>query len=458
MHGILGSVEFLRDSISSPYQQSLVSSIETCGRTLLDTIDHVLDYAKINKLRSASARRKQLGSKRRKGPAENSILGVTTVFNLSQLVEEVCDTVCAGHVFRKSHDIHNSTFHDQGTRSRANSDSSANAGDAGYSGVRTKDRVVVTLSVAPFVQWLIKSQPGALRRVVMNLLGNALKYTETGFIMIELEQEKGNSDPQFCEFTLTVEDSGKGMSTEFQNTRLFSAFSQEDPFSNGTGLGLSIVKQIVESLRGEISVESKVNEGTKISVTMKLPAGRPEDARTSQSLLEKPPELENKYASMIFPDISLGGAGEKLRQSMVKACQNVNINTAETYDPQQQPDFLITEPDTLLGMLRKEKSKETKQPPLVVVCVCTDASEKAFTEVSVFAIRLLFSAALVLKYEHVLILRYVESSSRRIPSARVDHRSRRTAVRSPETDQTTDGRPRTQFSTGGSPRSQYKTR
>lgn len=388
LHGILGSVEFLRDSISSPYQQSLVSSIETCGRTLLDTIDHVLDYAKINKLRSASARRKQLGSKRRKGPAENSILGVTTVFNLSQLVEEVCDTVCAGHVFRRSHDMHNSTFHDQGTRSRANSDSSANAGDAGYSGVRTKDRVVVTLSVAPFVQWLIKSQPGALRRVVMNLLGNALKYTETGYIMVGLEQEKENSNPQFCEFTLTVEDSGKGMSTEFQNTQLFSAFSQEDPFSNGTGLGLSIVKQIVESLRGEINVESKVNVGTKITVTMKLPAGKPEDARTSQTLLEKPPELENKSASMIFPEISLGGAGEKLRHSMVKACQNVNIKATETFDPKNRPDFLITEPDTLLGILRKEDSKDTQQPPLVVVCVCTDASEKAFTEVSNFTVRL----------------------------------------------------------------------
>lgn len=89
LHGILGSVEFLRDSVSSPYQQSLVDSIETCGKTLLDTIDHVLDYAKINKLRSANAKRKQKGGRRSKLPAENSILGVTTVFNLSQLVEEV---------------------------------------------------------------------------------------------------------------------------------------------------------------------------------------------------------------------------------------------------------------------------------------------------------------------------------------------------------------------------------
>ncbi|KAL5379894.1 hypothetical protein DPSP01_008176 [Paraphaeosphaeria sporulosa] len=380
LHGILGSVEFLRDSVSSPYQQSLIGSIETCGKTLLDTIDHVLDYAKINKLRSANAKRKQKGGKRSRLPADNSILGVTTVFNLSQLVEEVCDTVCAGHQFRKTHDVNHSTFHDQGIRSRANSNASAEAGDASYSGVRTEDRVVVTLSVAPFVQWIVKSQPGALRRVVMNLLGNALKYTDAGFITVSLAQVKEKSNAQFVEFVITVEDSGRGMSAEFQNTRLFAAFSQEDPFSNGTGLGLSIVKQIVDSLRGEVSVESKLGVGTKISVTMKLPAGKAEDARMDQMLLEKPKALDGKSASLLFPDISLGGTGEKLRYAMLKACHNLNIDVSETFDSDKEPTFLVTEPDTLMHKLREKKSKDFSRPALVVVCVCTDAAEKTFTE------------------------------------------------------------------------------
>ncbi|KAF9731249.1 Hybrid signal transduction protein dokA [Paraphaeosphaeria minitans] len=380
LHGILGSVEFLRDSVSSPYQQSLIGSIETCGKTLLDTIDHVLDYAKINKLRSANAKRKQKSGRRSRLPADNSILGVTTVFNLSQLVEEVCDTVCAGHQFRKTHDVNHSTFHDQGMRSRANSNASAEAGDANYSGIRSKDRVVVTLSVAPFVQWIVKSQPGALRRVVMNLLGNALKYTDAGFITVSLEHVRGKSNAQFVEFTIIVEDSGKGMSAEFQNTRLFAAFSQEDPFSNGTGLGLSIVKQIVESLRGEVSVESKPGVGTKISVAMKLPAGKAEDARTDQMLLEKPKALDGKSASLLLPDISLGSTGEKLRNAMLKACQNLNFDVSETFDSVKAPTFLITEPDTLMHKLRESKSKDPSQPPLVVVCVCTDAEEKTLTE------------------------------------------------------------------------------
>jgi len=392
LHGILGSVEFLRDSISSSYQESLVNSIETCGRTLLDTIDHVLDYAKINKLRSVSARKKQRNGKRsNRLPADNSILGVTTVFNLSQLVEEVCDTVCAGHAFRRTHDIHNVTFHDQGTSSRANSNSSANTGESGYSGVRTKDRVVVTLSIAPFVQWIVKSQPGALRRVVMNLLGNALKYTEAGFITVYLKQDHKQSSKQYVAFSVEVEDSGKGMSTEYQRTRLFAPFSQEDPFSNGTGLGLSIVKQIVESLRGEISVESSLNVGTKITISLKLPTGAPEDARTTQTLLESPKELENKTASIMFPEISLGGAGEKLRGSMYMACQGFYMNPSVEFDGNSQPDFLLTEPDTLLKILGKQKVEGTHRGPLSVICICTDPAEKTAIEVSKTRVSIMLS-------------------------------------------------------------------
>jgi CheY-like chemotaxis protein len=219
----------------------------------------------------------------------------------------------------------------------------------------------------------------------MNLLGNALKYTDAGFIAISLEQGKENHDAQFVDFVVTVEDSGKGISPEFQNSRLFAAFSQENPFSNG-GLGLSIVKQIVESLRGEISVESALGVGTKISIHMKLPAGNVDDARTNQRLLEKPKNLEGKSASLLFPDSSLGRSGDRLRSAMTKACQNLGIKTLETFNSDIEPTFLITEPDTLMHILREKNSKDDTKPPLVAVCICTDAAEKTITEVSELAL------------------------------------------------------------------------
>jgi signal transduction histidine kinase len=212
--------------------------------------DFLIDHAKINKLRNASRRKRAEGrSKRLTG--DNSILGVTVDFNMAQLVEEVCETVCAGHTFRKTHSDHNAAFY-EGSGSRTDStiiDGSTDLTKTDAVKENVKG-VVVTLDVAPFVSWIVRSQPGALRRIVMNLLGNALKYTESGYIRVSLLQEKASSHT--VAFTLSVEDSGKGMSAKYQQTKLFAPFSQEDPFSSGTGLGLSIVKQIVESLKGKI--------------------------------------------------------------------------------------------------------------------------------------------------------------------------------------------------------------
>ncbi|RYP77668.1 hypothetical protein DL771_001036 [Monosporascus sp. 5C6A] len=377
LHGILGSVEFLQDTVTSAYQNSLVSSIETCGRTLLDTIDHVLDYAKINKLQNARSRRRRRGEGRAKRlPEDNSILGVTTDFNLAQLVEEVCDTVCAGHTFRKTHTFPNGAFHDQGGHSRTNSSGDDMITDDVCTALdEDRQRVSVTLNVTPFVNWTVRSQPGALRRIVMNLLGNALKYTDSGYIIVSLLQESSSSHSVV--FKLCIEDSGRGMSAEYQHTRLFTPFSQEDPFSNGTGLGLSIVKQIVDSLKGEIGVTSTLHVGTKVTVSLRLPGGTGENARTSQRLLQAAEELKQKSASVVFPSDSLGGGGQKVRESMQQACHGFSMKTDEEFDLSvSQPDFLLTEPVSLEKILAKQGTPDPYALPLAVICICADPGEK----------------------------------------------------------------------------------
>ncbi|KAH7073526.1 hypothetical protein BKA63DRAFT_415498 [Paraphoma chrysanthemicola] len=341
LHGILGSVEFLRDTVSSAYQESLVSSIETCGKTLLDTIDHVLDYAKINKLRSVTARRKQRGHKRL--PADNSILGVTADFDLAQLVEEVCDTVCAGHTFRKSHNANGGAIYDQAENSITNARNSHGS-------------VVVSLIVAPFVSWTVRSQPGALRRIVMNLLGNALKYTDSGFIAVTLQQ--ATVSKHAVDLALSIEDSGRGMSADYQRTKLFSPFSQEDPFSSGTGLGLSIVKQIVESLKGEIEVKSTLN---------------------ADHILHASTELSGlSVRIMMEVDTHGGERGVKIKDSMQKACQGFDMKLSEQRDTTiPEVDFLLTDSASLDKMLQKPSADRNDEVPLAVVCICTDTAEKS---------------------------------------------------------------------------------
>lgn len=115
------------------------------------------------------------------------------------------------------------------------------------------------------------TQPGAFRRVVMNLLGNALKYTSDGYVRVNLtaspmedfqDTETGEVIPRSM-VVLTVTDTGKGISPEFLRSELFTPFAQENSLSSGTGLGLAIVKSIVHILEGDITIDSEVGRGTR---------------------------------------------------------------------------------------------------------------------------------------------------------------------------------------------------
>lgn len=110
--------------------------------------------------------------------------------------------------------------------------------------------------------------PMMLKRVCMNLIGNAVKYTPaSGVITVSFREL--SCDGERAEYELVCADNGIGMSREFQE-RMYEPFSQEDPSFkasySGTGLGLSIVKNLVERMDGTISVESESGAGTTFTV------------------------------------------------------------------------------------------------------------------------------------------------------------------------------------------------
>ncbi|MEM8598660.1 MAG: HAMP domain-containing sensor histidine kinase [Bacteroidota bacterium] len=98
----------------------------------------------------------------------------------------------------------------------------------------------------------------ALRRVLTNLIGNAVKFTDQGLITVAIEHD-------LRQVIVRVADTGRGISPEFL-PRLFEAFTQEDDYldrdQEGTGLGLAIVKRLVRLMHGAIRVESEVGSGT----------------------------------------------------------------------------------------------------------------------------------------------------------------------------------------------------
>ena len=121
------------------------------------------------------------------------------------------------------------------------------------------------------VHTTIQGDPGRIRQILINLLGNAIKFTETGEVVLSVSRIQENGDMQTLKFEVT--DTGAGIPAE-AIPRLFHSFSQADGSTTrkygGTGLGLAICKQLVHAMGGTIEVSSTIGEGSRFWVTIPL--------------------------------------------------------------------------------------------------------------------------------------------------------------------------------------------
>ena len=273
LHGILASAELLRDALIDGSQTELVRMIESCGTTLLDTMNHLLDFSKINSFDSS------------KGHARKAIESPTTVPNepsdvsvqdLSELVEDVCEGVHIGHHAKMA--ANRSFGNDNGISADQSAHTTISTAflphEAGTDSCQDPDdpRVAILMELEKRRDWQMPLRVGAWKRVVMNLFANALKYTRNGQIEIALRRltlkNRSGLDQDFACFD--IKDTGIGMSEDYLKHKLFKPFSQENAMVPGTGLGLSIVKQIVTTLGGTIDVQSQAGVGTRIQVLVPI--------------------------------------------------------------------------------------------------------------------------------------------------------------------------------------------
>ncbi|KAI7088863.1 hypothetical protein KC356_g3000 [Hortaea werneckii] len=286
LHGILGSIEHLSETELDSLQATLLQTADTCGKTLLDVINHLLDYAKINNLTRFKENTPR-SAMRRATQSETSTESVGTTVSkarrlrrqmshgnvdLCGVTEEVVETVCAGDDFQRGGGVDRNGGTQATRTASADQEPPEDLSDFGDENKSTRKKVSVILDIdnSEHRMWLFHTPVGAWRRIIMNLVGNALKYTEQGYIHVQLRAKRSEASQNTSEVTLMVSDTGIGIGQDFLETQLFVPFAQEDILSTGTGLGLSIIKQIVSEMGGTVDIQSEKGKGTQCFVKVVL--------------------------------------------------------------------------------------------------------------------------------------------------------------------------------------------
>ena len=212
MNGVIGMTELLGETDLNEEQRDYVETVGTSAQALLTVLNDILDYSKI----------------------ESGKLTIESVdFDLIQAVHDVAEL---------------------------------------YSFAAREKNLEYQVHFNEHTPRRVLGDPVRLRQVLSNLIGNALKFTESGRVHISLDMEKQNAKEACLRFS--VADTGIGISPEKQKA-VFEKFTQADTSTTrkygGTGLGLAISRQLVELMNGQIGMESQLGKGSTFWFRLTLP-------------------------------------------------------------------------------------------------------------------------------------------------------------------------------------------
>ena len=213
LNGVIGMTELAMDTVLDPEQREYLQTIELSASTLLKVINDILDFSKIE------AGRIELDA---------------SEFNLRDCLEETLKTLA----------------------------------------LRADEKGVELLcDIAPEVPHWVASDDVRLGQIVLNLVGNAIKFTEHGEVALQVRAEEGEGEHRTLHFT--VSDTGIGIPEEKQKL-IFEPFTQADNSTTrdygGTGLGLTITARLVSMMGGRMSLESEPGKGSKFHFNIQVRA------------------------------------------------------------------------------------------------------------------------------------------------------------------------------------------
>jgi len=220
MSGVLGMAELLLDTPLTLEQKGLAKTILNSGEVLLNIIEDILDFSKIE---------------------ANKLELDPIAVNMLELVDDVCIL---------------------------------------YS-PRARDKALeVVVYYTPGSEQFVYADPIRVRQVLGNLLNNAIKFTQKGYIIMTVREDKDDSLPaDKVRLSFCVEDTGIGIE-ESDKEKIFEKFSQANSSTTrnygGTGLGLSICRKLVEMMGGKITVTSTIGKGSKFEFSLPMTRNREE--------------------------------------------------------------------------------------------------------------------------------------------------------------------------------------
>ncbi|KAB8345993.1 hypothetical protein FH972_023045 [Carpinus fangiana] len=259
LHGIIGGVEFIRAAPLQGFEKHMLDTIESCGNTLLDMIENVLDLSGL----AVQAKQNSIDSTH-SSEIRNS--GTTTPeserHDMVAMIEEVMMSALLAHI----------------TLSRASNPEDEGNAAARNTLIRSESSRLLKPRLPQVViqtewskDWVCSLPSGSLRRIVLSLFTNALKFTKSGHILIS-GREIDNADlrtkgaPGKSEVWLSISDTGQGLSEDFLQHHAGKPFQQEDILTPGTGLGLHLVQKTVRELGGTVELQSRQGQGTVAEV------------------------------------------------------------------------------------------------------------------------------------------------------------------------------------------------
>ncbi|MCX7788106.1 MAG: ATP-binding protein, partial [Spirochaetes bacterium] len=237
LNGVLGYAELIRDTDPKGIHRSYAEKIIEESRNLLDLINQILDLSKIE--------------------AGKLTLEVIP-FDLEELIRSVFDILLP---------------------------------------LAEKKQIHFRLSFSPNLPIHLKGDPVRLRQILLNLVGNAIKFTHEGWVELRVEQQEAIEDRVILLFI--IQDTGIGISKEFQ-TAIFESFTQAHVGLSrrygGTGLGTTIAKQLTELMGGSISFTSEEGKGTTFWVSIPFQKVKAQELQkpVTRPLEGRIPELTGK--------------------------------------------------------------------------------------------------------------------------------------------------------------------